>query len=227
MKKMKKLIMTMLFAISVLALQAQLVKVVEGTKMMREGSFNAFIADLEGVKSSDAEKEWDAFMKEYKAKTKKDKKQNLLVSENVQIPSLGKNPIDVYAMLSEDKSGEGTIIHVWFDTGSGYVNSIDMESQSESATSIVEEYATNVLKEAALAMEKEERNRLKSLDGDLKKLENKDSDLRKDIAKAKENIQKWEKELAQNENEQSAKKKEIRKQNEVLEMAVEKAKKFL
>lgn len=206
--------------------QSQDMNVIEGTKMMREGSFNAFSTELNNIKASDAVSAWKDFMQEYKAKTKNDKKQDLLISENVQIPSLGRNPIDVYASLSGDKAGSSTSVSIWFDTGSGYVNSIDMKEQAIAATKIVEEYAINVLKKSALDNEANEEKILKDLESDLKKLANKDDSLRKDIDKAKENIQKWEKELAQNEDDQDKKRKEIKKQAITLEKATDAAKKF-
>ena len=206
--------------------QSQDMNVIEGTKMMREGSFNAFSTELNNIKASDAVSAWKDFMQEYKAKTKNDKKQDLLISENVQIPSLGRNPIDVYASLSGDKAGSSTSVSIWYDTGSGYVNSIDMKEQAIAATKIVEEYAINVLKKSALDNEANEEKILKDLESDLKKLANKDDSLRKDIDKAKENIQKWEKELAQNEDDQDKKRKEIKKQAITLEKATDAAKKF-
>ena len=223
---MKKIFLTTILSYLFLIGQAQVIKVNEGTKMMREGSFNAFSTELENIKNSDAVSAWKDFMQEYKAKTKNDKKQNLLISENVQIPSLGRNPIDVYASLSGDKAGSSTSVSIWFDTGSGYVNSIDMEEQATAATKIVEEYATSVLKKAALENEAKEEKILDDLKSELKKLANKDDNLRKDIDKAKENIQKWEKELAQNEDDQDKKRKEVKKQAIILDEATDAAKKF-
>ena len=223
---MKKIFLTTMFSYLFVIGQAQVMNVIEGTKMMREGSFNAFSTELENIKNSDAVNAWKDFMQDYKAKTKNDKKQNLLISENVQIPSLGRNPIDVYTSISDDKSGSSTSVSVWFDTGSGYVNSIDMEEQASAAKSIIEEYATRVLKKAALDNEAKEEKILEDLKTELKKLANKDDSLRKDIDKAKENIQKWEKELAQNEDDQDKKRKEVKKQANVLEDATEAAKKF-
>lgn len=207
---MKKIILTTIFITSLIFLQAQHISVTEGTKMMREGSFNSFNTELNDIKASNAEKAWEDYMKEFKAKTKRDKKQNLLISENVQIPNIGRNPVDVYAMIAEDKTGNSAVVNVWFDTGSGYVNSIDMGEQAMAASKIVEEYALDVLKAHALSNEKDQEKLLSDLESDLKKLEKKDDDIRKDIAKAKDNIQKWEKELSQNEDEQDKKKKAIR-----------------
>lgn len=221
---MKKFILVTTMMSLFFMAQAQSVKVSEGTKSMREGSFNAFNVNLEGVSSKDAIKNWESFVKDYDAKTKKDKKQDLYVSENVQIPSIGKNPVDLYAMFSGDKSD--TEVSIWFDTGSGYVNSIDMESQSEAANAIVTEFAMRALKESAINMEEEEKKIAKDLDGDLKKMQDKEDDLRKEISKAQENILKWEKELAQNEDDMAAKKKAIRNQADVVEEATDKAKKF-
>ena len=221
---MKKFILTLMLGALFVAGQAQSVKISEGTKSMREGSFNAYGVSLEGVGSKEAIKNWESFIKEYDAKTKKDKKQDLYVSENVQIPSIGKNPVDVYAMFSGDKSD--TEVSVWFDTGSGYVNSIDMEQQSEAAEAIVSEFSLKALKESAMNNEEDQKKVAKNLEGDLKKMQKNEDDLRKEISKAQENILKWEKELAQNEDDMAAKKKEIRRQADVVEDATDKAKKF-
>ncbi len=223
---MKKIILTSIFAFLLIGVYAQDIDVSEGTKAMREGSFNAYTVELEGASASFIESSWKDFMKDYDAKIKKDKKQNLIVSEAVQMPRIGRTPLDVYVMISEDKSGLKTDFSVWFDTGSGYVNSIDMEVQSESAVEIVTEFATIVLKQVALDNEKAEEEKLKKLNGELKKLESTEDDLRKSISKAQENILKWEKELRQNEDDIAGKKKEIRKQTDVFDEAKEKAKKY-
>ena len=54
------------------------------------------------------------------------------------------------------------------------------------------------MRKSAEDIQKNEEKSLNNLEGDFKKLENKNKDLREDIAKAKSNILKWEKELEQN-----------------------------
>lgn len=224
---MKKLTNTILITLMYVSCFAQFVDVKEGTKTMKEGSYNAYSIVLEDINYNHAEEGWKDFMKEYKAKTKKDKKAKLQFSDNVQLPSIGSNPVDIYAMILEDERDAHTTVTVWFDTGNGYVNSIDMEPQSEVAERMMTEYALKVLKKSADNNYKDEEKALKKIESELKNLQDKKKDLLKDISKAKENILKWEKELEQNEANQINKKKAVENQKETVNKAEAKARKFI
>jgi hypothetical protein len=201
------------------------VVVSEGSKSMVEGTYNAYTVILENVNQNDAEDGWKDFMKDFKAKVKKDKKSKIHFSDNVQMPSISSNPVDVYASIEGEK-GRSTTVNVWFDTGSGYVNSIDMSAQSMTANGIVSEYGTKVMRKHAESNQKDEEDRLKDLNKDAKKLDDKNKDLREDIAKAKANILKWEKELEQNEDDIKKKAKAIESQEDVVKEAVTITRKF-
>ena len=207
---MKNLLIVFVFTLWGISASAQ-VQVTEGSKSMVEGTYNAYTVKLENVEPNDAEDGWKDFMKEFKAKVKKDKKSKIHFSNNVQMPSISSNPVDIYASIIGEKGGSSTV-SVWFDTGSGYVNSIDMEAQSETANSLIIEYATKVMRKHAEEIQKNEEKLLKDLNKDAKNLEDKNKDLREDIAKAKANILKWEKELEQNEDDIKKKAKAIESQ---------------
>lgn len=224
---MKKLLFTMFLAILFTGISAQYIEIKEGSKTMKEGTYNAYTVSLEDITFKEAEEGWKNFMKEYKAKVKHDKKAKIHFSDNVQLPSIGSNPIDLYAMIVEDDRDKITTVSVWFDTGNGYVNSIDMEMQSESAEKMVNEFSMKVMKTHADEMLEAEEKQMKNLQEDLKKLDDKSKDLLKDISKAKENILKWEKELEQNEQDQKAKKQEIENQKQNVEKASSKARKYI
>lgn len=200
------------------------IDVIEGSKSMVEGTYNAYTVSLENINEDEAKEGWEKFMKEFKGKVKRNKKAKLYISDNVQMPSLGSNPIDVYTMLTENKNA--TMVSVWFNTGSGYVNSIDMATQSETAKGMMKEYATNVLRKHAEEIQKKEEDSLKDLVNDAKDLENKNKDLRKDIAKAKAEILKWEKELDRNEDDKVNKDKAIIVQENEVKLAKEHTRKF-
>ncbi|MFT4535480.1 MAG: hypothetical protein ACI9P5_002849 [Saprospiraceae bacterium] len=214
---MKNLLIVFVFMISAFSINAQ-VEVSEGSKSMVEGTYNAYSVTLENVEEDEAEDMWKEFMKEFKAKVKKDKKAKIHFSDNVQMPTISANPVDVYASFSGGK-GMSTTVSVWFDTGSGYVNSIDMAAQSETANGLIAEYGTKVMRKHCEEMQKQEEKMLKDYIGEAKKLEDKNKDLREDIAKAKENILKWEKELDQNEDDIKKKSKDIEKQEEAVSEA--------
>ncbi|MDF1698383.1 MAG: hypothetical protein P1U56_21210 [Saprospiraceae bacterium] len=215
---MKNLLIAIIFACFGSLVSAQ-VEVKEGSKSMVEGTYNAYTVVLENVEPDAAEDAWKEFMKEFKAKVKKDKKSKIYFSDNVQMPSISSNPVDMYASITGEKGGSSTV-SVWFDTGSGYVNSIDMEAQSETAHGLITEYGTKVMIKHTAEIQKKEEDLLKDLNKDAEKLNDKNKDLREDIAKAKANILKWEKELEQNEDNIKKKKKAIESQ----EIMVKKAK---
>ena len=217
----------MIIALFLSGISAQYIEINEGTKTMKEGSFNAYSVSLEDITFNEAEEGWKNLMKDYKAKIKHDKKAKLHISDNVQLPSIGTNPVDVYAMIVEDDRDKVTMVSVWFDTGNGYVNSIDMEHQSEIAEGMISEYSMKVLKLHADKMLEAEEKEMKKLQDDLKKLGDKNRDLLKNISKAKENILKWEKELELNEHSQELMKDSIENQKEKVSKASSKARKFI
>lgn len=132
----------------------------------------------------------------------------------------------VSAPSIDEAKGKSTTMSVWFDTGSGYVNSIDMAAQSETAKELVAEYATKVMRKSSEKIQEKEEKLLKDYVGDSKKLEDKNKDLREDIEKAKENILKWEKELDQNEDNLKKKAKEIEMQEQSVGQAREITRKY-
>lgn len=221
---MKNLLVLAVFSFFTISLQAQ-VEVSEGSKSMVEGTYNAYTVVLEDVGQDEAEDRWKDFMKEFKAKVKKDKKAEIYFSDNVQMPSISSNPVDVYASINGEKGGP-TTVSVWFDTGSGYVNSIDMNAQSMTAKALVKEYGTKVMRSYSEKVQEDEEKLLKDLNGDAKKLEGKNKDLREDIAKAKANILKWEKELEQNEDDIKKKSKDVEMQEEAVSEAKSKTRKY-
>lgn len=224
---MKKLFFTMIVALFYSGISAQYIEINEGTKTMKEGSYNSYSVSLEDISFKEAEEGWKNFMKEYKAKINHDKKSKLHVSDNVQLPSIAKNPVDIYAMIVEDDRDNVTNVTVWFDTGNGYVNSIDMETQSQSVEKIITEYSMKVMKLHADKRLEDEEKQLKKIQDELKKLADKNKDLLKDISKAKENILKWEKELEQNEQTQKIKMRDIEAQKEKVEKASSTARKYI
>ena len=221
---MKNLLSVLAFVVSVFSVSAQ-VEVSEGSKSMVEGTYNAYSVRLDNVEEDEAEDMWKDFVKEFKAKVKKDKKAKIYFSDNVQMPTISSNPVDVYASITESK-GKHTTVSVWFDTGSGYVNSIDMEAQSDIAMDLVAEYGTKVMRKHSEKNQKRAEELLKDFKGVAKKLEDKNKDLRKDIAKAKEEILKWEKELDQNEDDIKKNAKDVEKQEGAVSEAKETTRKY-
>ena len=64
---MKNVFSVLIFTLLVFSLPAQ-VEVIEGTKAMKEGSFNAYTVVLNGIQEDQAEEGWKDMMKEYKGK---------------------------------------------------------------------------------------------------------------------------------------------------------------
>lgn len=221
---MKNLLVVIVFIFFGISANAQ-VEVKEGSKSMVEGTYNAYTVVLENVETDDAEDVWKDFMKDFKAKVKKDKKSKIYFSDNVQMPSISANPVDVYASITGEKGGSSTV-SVWFDTGSGYVNSIDMKAQSETANGLITEYGTKVMRKHTSEIQKNEEDLLNDLSKDAKKLNDKNKDLREDIAKAKANILKWEKELEQNEDDIKKKMKAIESQENMVKEATTTSRKY-
>jgi hypothetical protein len=172
-------------------------QVKEGEKLMSLGNNNSLSIELPKVKADFAEKIWKNFVKAYKGKYIKDKKNKEFFLDNALIPGLGSgNTVDVHANFVE--MGENTQFTVWFNLGGAYVSSAQYKEQYTEAEKLVLKYAIETAAAQTKEHLEEQQDELKKQDKQLKKLVDKNADLKKDIENWKAKIKQAETDIEVN-----------------------------
>lgn len=207
---------------------AQQIELSEAPRAKENGTYNSFLFELPDVDQDEASNDWEKFMKNYKGKTKYNRKTKLYVTEEAKMSGLSRSPVTVYARILEDKNpNKRTSVIVWFDAGGdSYVNSEMDSGKGKYAKELLTEYGLLVSKHHAQSIVEAEERRLKDLEKDMDRLKRDNTDYHKEIDKSKENIAKNEKNVEVNELDQQNKATEIKVQKEMLELAKENVKKF-
>lgn len=216
MKNLLSLVIALFFLGS---MNAQVIPAIEELDMsMSMGAKNAFVIKYDNTDTKTVEDQWEKFMKTYKAKVKKNKAKELF-ADDVKLPDLSSNSIDVYATVATDATGKITILTVWYDLGGAYLNSEAHPSQVVSVKNMLDQNSLRVGAVSAAVIVGNEEDTLKDLNGDLKKLEKSKEDYLQEIEEAKALIAKMEANISENDTAQEGKKGEISEQEGVLEMA--------
>ena len=176
----------------------------EGLKTMSKGDQNCFYLELPPNHEKLAAEVWKDFMKEYKGKTKFNKKTKEFFTDNTTISGMSDNTVDVYARVDIDE------ITVWYDLGGAYLTSYTHSDRYPAVEKMLSAYYLNFSREVAKENVKQKEDELKGLEKEQKKLENDNSNLNETIKKAKEAIAKAEQEIEANLKMQEAKKQAIK-----------------
>jgi len=180
--KFNTLILISLFIIGQISAQA----VFEEDYNMSLGTKNALYVDVEGADKKIAEKSIESILKEY-GKVKKNRKAKEYYAENITIPAIGgAQPLDVFVKVDE-MNGQSRL-YMWVYDGSTFINSVDDAKQVDGAESILKDYYVKARRSAIQNEVDHEEDVLKDREKDMKKLENSNKGMHKDIAK-------WEKEI--------------------------------
>lgn len=161
-------------------------QIVEATKVMSQGDNNALTVRLPDTEVKVVEKEWESFIKGYKAKLRKIKKSSEIFADNAKIEDISSNTVDVYALVSE--RGDDTELSVWFDMGGAYLNSESHPDQYNKAQGMLNDFLGRVSKTYIANLLNVEQKKLKDLEGDMKAIEKDQENSVKDIAKYEEKI---------------------------------------
>ena len=211
---MKKSIL--LFSLLGLFYQLSYGQIEEGEKTMSQGVNNSLTIELQQAKEKVTEKTWRKFAKNFKGKTKKDKKMDEWFTDNGNIVAIGGgNTVDVYTRISE--SGENVFMTTWFDLGGEYLNSESHPSKYIEAEKMMMKFAIEVAKEMTLIELDDQETVLKKMGKNLKKLENMKSRYENDIVKAKEAIATAEKNIEENIKAQEEAQEQIKMQGVVID----------
>jgi hypothetical protein len=213
MKRCSMYLLTFLVATLPFVASAQ---VKEGEKLMSLGNNNSLSIELPKVKADFAEKIWKNFVKNYKGKYSKDKKNKEYFLDNALIPGLGSgNTVDVHASFVE--MGENTMFTVWVNLGGAYVSSAQFKEQYTEAEKLVLKYAIETAAEQTKVHLADQQDELKKQEKQLKKLEDKNADYKKDIENWKAKIKQAETDIEVNVKAQGDQKIKIGEQRKMVD----------
>ncbi|MEY4902199.1 MAG: hypothetical protein RLZZ292_14 [Bacteroidota bacterium] len=189
----------------------------EKENSMSQGVKSCLVIEFPESKGDDIIDAWKDFLDhDYKAKTKRDKKNDEYFTDNAMISGVGgSNTVDVYAKIDE-KSKTSCILTIWFDLGGAYLSSREHPTQYDEAEKMLRRFETSVLRAQTEKELKDEEKKYKKQDDQLKRLVRDNEGLKKDIENYKEKIKKAESDIIKNNDEQETSKRLLKDQDEAV-----------
>ncbi len=220
---MKKINSLLIFLLLCSICEAQTIKVTESNEKIGDGIHPSFVSYVYECKAEDVEREWKSNMKDFKSEKVSGK--DGVFADNIVIPSITDGTIDVYARAEKIKDNEVKLI-VAFNMGGAYISSgFNNKLAYDAASKMVSDFARKITKEAVGDKLKNAQKAFDKLKEQQKELEEKNSDLNKDIENYKSKIRKAEEDIANNKNDQEKKKSEIDTQRKIVDEIAIKEKK--
>jgi hypothetical protein len=188
----------------------------ETSRAMSKGAQNSLAVNLPKVNAKFAEEVWKDFVKQYKGKYSRDKKNDEYFVDNAMVSGVGgANTVDMYMKFAE--TTDNTTATLWVDLGGAYINSKDFADKYAEAEKLMMTYALTVSREQTKVQLKEQEKIQKNLDSDLQKLEKKNKNLRDDIETWKKKIQQAETDILTNTKQQEETKAKIEAQKKLVD----------
>lgn len=209
---MKKLAVLLFIALSGLQGFAQIGEVTEVTSTMSHGNQKGFKILIPESNTKDVERAWSELMRDYDGKTTKVSKTDDYLTEQVIIPSITENALNVYVNFTE--TAEGVYMKAFYFNGSEYISGAGNSKAAMSIRGLMKRFAKSVVLESLANQLNEEKKNLKRLEKEEKTLEKDLEGYEDDIKKAKELIEKREKDIIKNKKDTENKKSEIVTQKE-------------
>ena len=175
-------ILTLLLTFSVLSFA----QISETTRSMSLGNNNGCSLLLKKTDKKEVVKSWGKFMKDFKGKTKYDKKKDETITDDAEIKEMSSNTVDVYATFVDQ--GDDTEMFVWFDLGGAFLSSSTHPERYPFAEKMINDFAMTVSTAMIEEELKENEKMLKNMEGDLK-------DAKKDQKNHEDDIAKFEKKI--------------------------------
>lgn len=223
---MKKLTLPLLLLTMMLsnAIMAQInSKMKEENRAMSQGSFNCIVIELPATSADKVGDVWEKFIKDYKGKTKYDRKAKEYFTDDATVKGMSENTVDIYAKV-EDRGDAGSEIAIWYNLGVTYLSQKEFGAQFEVAQKMLEKFTKRLSADLLEDLLKAEEKILKDMNGNLSDLVKEEEKRKKDIEdyqntikKMEESIKKAEEDIKAKLEEQGAKKKEIDEQNKKID----------
>lgn len=207
---MKNIFTIFLFLISFSALSGQ---ISEQEKSMSVGVYNSLTLELPDTEKKFAENLWKKYLKQFKGKTRKNKKAKEYFTDNGDLAGIGN--VNMYSHLSGSKTS--TDLTIWIDLGDDYLNSYTHSEQYTEAEKMLMRFALEVTREKIRIELGQEEKRLSKLNKSLKKLERSNDNYHRDIRVAEEKIKKAEQNIKENEVSQEETRSSIEQQKAAVE----------
>lgn len=208
-----------LFIFSLANAQTTEFGVTEAPQTMSQGVNNSLVVTLYNIKENVAESVFKDYMKQYKGRSKREKKTKALFIDNAKIRDLSNNTVDVYASFIEDKKADVTTVSVWFDLGGAYVSSALNGAQYAVAVNVLEGYKLAINNYLATEDLEFQEKTLKVMEKDMDKLVKDNETYQQKIKDAEELIIEMKKKIEENLKAQEAKSIEIDTQTKTVERA--------
>jgi len=198
-------------------------KVLEENRSMTKGSANALIVNLPNTSYKQVNKLWSKYLKNFKGKTKYNRKIDEYFSDNAEIKDMSENAVDIISKVY-DNGEEGTTVAVWFNLGVTYLSAEKHPERYPFGEKLLKDFSLLVSADMIAAQLKEEEKRLVSMNDTLKSLEKEKTQSEANITKQKEIIIKAEASIVQSEKDiegnledQGKQKLSIKEQEKIIE----------
>lgn len=182
----------------------------ENERTMSQGSKPGFSMNIDDLDTKEAERLWIEYLKDAKAKTKKDRRTNEVFADDASIPAVNSNLMDIYATFTE--RGKQTEIIVWVDLGGAFLGRRQHPDKIAPFEQWLGEFARRTrVRKVELELESEElvfKDQKKEFD----KLVKEEERLKKEIADAEQRINQAKKELEVNNANQNNRRQEMERQ---------------
>jgi hypothetical protein len=190
-------------------------QVLEETRVMSVGSKPALTIVHQGADTKFVDSEWREFMKPY-GRVAKVKQSKETMAQEVQILDIGGvNNLNIYNL--NETTGDGVKSIVWFDLGSGFVNSTGYPKEYVASVKLLKDFAQKVKVDLITNDLETQQKQLSKFENNLGKLQREQDNLHKIIEDSKKRIAQAESDIEQNIKDQDAAQKEIDGQKNVVE----------
>lgn len=189
--KINYLVLTLLFLSIAFGVTAQ---VREATASMSQGTNNALLLDLDYADAEKVLDEFEKYVDDFKAKTKK--KKGEVFADNAQVKSInGNNTIDIYARA--DKADTKSVLTVWFDLGGAYLSSKLHGEKYGEADKWLKMFAKRIVKKGIEDELKAEQKKVEIFADEQKNLTKEKEKLEKSIVEGEKAIKEMEVKIEQ------------------------------
>lgn len=207
---MKKVFNLTAWLIVLIPLTMQAQNLQENERTMSQGSKPGFSMNIDDVSTKEVERLWIEYLKDTKAKTKKDRKTDEVFADDASVPAISSNLMDVYATFTE--RGKQTEMVVWVDLGGAFLGRRQHPEKIDAFEQWMAEFGRRTrVRKVEIELESEElifKDQKKEFD----KLVKEEERLKKEITDAEQRINQAKKELEINAANQSNRRQEMERQ---------------
>ncbi len=196
-------------------LEAQNLRVDEVLEGMSKGTQKGLAIEFPEVSEDFLLKEFKDWVDKFKGKTKIDKKNNEVFSDDAFIKEVSANTIDIYAKVINKGKAQKLVMFV--DLGGAFLNTQMHADKYKIMEGHLLEFGKSVIKNDLKNRLEQAEKVLKNYEKEKKDLEQEQSKSLKNIEEAKNTIKKEEENIEANKKKQAEKEKQIMEQTKIVE----------